>query len=115
MPGIARLSFNCRYYHIEDFPRTGKMNLEMPGCFTLLQDLLHEFSEFVAHHRLLIVLEKRMAMEFNKNPIRPPLHSDVRALPTPEAIHLQRIVVCQRAVVDSRNRQAMKAPGPLNN
>src|ERR1044072_4469526 len=91
------------------------MNLEMPGCFTLGQDLVHESLQLLAHHRLLVVFEKGVGMELNKNPFRSTLHSDLRALPTPEPIHLQRIVIRKRAIVDSGYRQAVNSPAPVKN
>src|ERR1051325_5105428 len=89
------------------------MNFKIPGCFTMAQDLLHEFLQLFAHHCLLVVFEKRVAMELNENPFRSSLHSDTRALPTLETIHLQGIVTCKRAVIDSGYRQTMNSPGPI--
>jgi hypothetical protein len=89
------------------------MDLETAARLPKLHDRSHESTQFVAHHLVLILLEERVAMEFDKDPIGSAFHSDVRALPTPEAIHFQRVIACERAVVESWHWKTTNSPGPI--
>src|SRR5262245_20686228 len=111
--GIAGMTVESGPNHIKCFAGACKMNFELAGTVSQLQDLVHEAFPLAANHHILIRFEEAVRVQLDKQPVGPAGNRYASAPPTTPPPQRKRIIFGQSAIVQSRNRKAAHASGPI--
>ena len=86
--GIARVTLKSGKDHVVGFPRARKVYSILTGSLTIFHNLTEKVSRLFPNHGVLVMLEKSMTVEFDKNPFRSTFDADAGISPAIEAPRL---------------------------
>src|SRR5262249_54791964 len=99
----------------ECLARGGEMYLEFSGSVAVVENFFQRALDRLPDRHGLIVGKEAVAVQFDENPIWPAAHSDMRPAPPVQAAEIERVILGQCPVVETRYGQSPEPAPPVEN